>query len=146
MKGVKYGGFRAFPGECMEGVVWNGRPPWEIIRFWSCCVDFPHYGAPLNLVKLVIFGVFRQYLENAWEYMSRRERGRKHISDALRRVLSSFKFYWNMIYLNPWWCPKYKSEKSIYFLYLIVYMYCKGQPDIHFSKVGVQLTNQRLLI
>ena len=38
-------------------------------------------------LKLVTFGVSGHYLENVWEKMSRG--GRRHISNALRRVLSS---------------------------------------------------------
>ena len=41
-------------------------------------------------LKLVIFGVSGHYLENLWKYMWRG--GRRHISDALRRVLSSSNF------------------------------------------------------
>ena len=42
------------------------------------------------LPKMVIFGVSGHYLENVWGKMSRG--GWRHISDALRRVLSSYKF------------------------------------------------------
>ena len=52
-------------------------------------MDFPHYGDPLD--EIVIFGASGHYLENVWEYMSRG--GRRHISDALRRVLSSLIFF-----------------------------------------------------
>ena len=38
-------------------------------------------------LKLVIFEISGHYLENVWELMSRG--GRRHISDALRRVLPS---------------------------------------------------------
>ena len=34
------------------------RPPSELIGFWLCSVDFPHFGAPL---ELVIVGVSRAY-------------------------------------------------------------------------------------
>ena len=45
-------------------------------------------------LKFVIFEVSGHYLENVWEYMSRG--GRRHISDALRRVLSSFSQQWHI--------------------------------------------------
>ena len=43
---------------------------------------------PFDLLKLVIFGVFRCYPEKACEQISRGER--MHISDTLRQVMSSF--------------------------------------------------------
>ena len=85
----------------------------ELIKLWLQFVDFSHFDAILNLkwvklgvsrhfgrvlwiflimatlwLKLVIFGVSGHYLENVWEKMS--IGGRRHNSDALRPVLSSF--------------------------------------------------------
>ena len=52
-------------------------------------------------LKLVIFGVSGHYLENVWEQMLRG--GRRHFSDALRRVLPNYQFrshceYWKLSY------------------------------------------------
>ena len=38
----------------------------ELIRFWSQSVDFPHLGAIFDLVKQVKFGVYRDFLYNAY--------------------------------------------------------------------------------
>ena len=54
VKHVKFGIFGHFPENAWRewprilhaDLFW---PPSELIRFWSCSVDFPHYGAPLGL-------------------------------------------------------------------------------------------------
>ena len=62
----------AFSWEHIGGMAWMlqadvSRPPSELIRFWSCSVDFPHFGAPLTKWNfMVIFGVSSHYLENTW--------------------------------------------------------------------------------
>ena len=79
-------GFRGFPGKPIEEMAWNFA--WFRVSghfghaLWIFLIMVPLW------LKLVIFGVSGHYLENVWEYMSRRER--RHISDDLRRVLSSY--------------------------------------------------------
>ena len=63
---------------------------WGFQAFWSCSVDFPHYGDPLaEIGHMYVFGVSGHYLENVW---SKCPGGRRDISDALHRVLCSFFF------------------------------------------------------
>ena len=110
-------GCQPFSGQHIEGMAWNFacrcilttfrsvygdglltfpilalfwlRKIGQIWGFWSCSVDFPHYGAPLTETGH-IWGFWALSGEGAGVNV---EGERKHISDALRRILSSF-FYW----------------------------------------------------
>ena len=122
------GGFRDFPGEPIEEMAWNfacwcilttfradlimGRHSlliylilalfwlsetgqiWGFRAFWSCYVDFPHYGAPLTQTDH-IWGFWASSRDRVGVNA---EGERRHISDALHRVLSSC--HW--IYINHW--------------------------------------------
>ena len=41
--------------------------PTELIKFWSWSVDFPPFWHHFDLVKHIISGLSRHFLENAWE-------------------------------------------------------------------------------
>ena len=46
-------GFRAFAGECMEGMAWNlhadvSWPSSQLISIWPWSVDFPNFGTILT--------------------------------------------------------------------------------------------------
>ena len=85
-------GFQAFPREYIEGMALN----FYMLMYPDHLQNWLDYGhdlliflllAPLWLIETGDIWGFH-CLENAWEWMSRGER--RHISDALHRVLSSF--------------------------------------------------------
>ena len=80
---------------------------WGSQAFWSCSVNFPHYGDPLAVIGH-IWGFWA--LSGVWEWMSKG--GRRHISDALRRVLSSSQI---MLYIS------FNVYKRTVFHYMFLY-------------------------
>ena len=61
-----------FSGSHLEwSEIWHADlswPPWELIRFWSSSVDFPHFaGRHFDLVKQAKFAIFGHFLDNISE-------------------------------------------------------------------------------
>ena len=69
---------------------------WVFQAFWSCSVDFPNYGDPLAEIGH-IWGFWALSGEHVGVNV---EGGRRHISDALRRILSNFKLIYQYIFIN----------------------------------------------
>ena len=63
-------------------------------------MDFPHYGDPLAEIGHI--GVSGHYLEKPVEVNV--EGRARHISDALRRVLSSYSFFLKLIVIMCYLC------------------------------------------